>query len=125
ACLYPFSLTHSQVRPMAIRQIPENAKKTEYQTSSPKSEPKIGDKTFPNPLDASMIPRTLLCSPPLKRSPANAIAIGAVPAAPIPSTILPTINQAYELKEAAANPASRPPILDSIREGIIIIFDET
>lgn len=37
----------------------------EYQTTTPRSDPNIGDKTFPSPFEASNIPSTRLCSPPL------------------------------------------------------------
>ena len=53
------------------------------------NDPIIGLTTFPNPLDASTSPNTLLCSPPLNKSPVKAMAIEVVPAAPIPCITRP------------------------------------
>src|SRR5699024_12356200 len=39
-----------------------------YQINRPTNDPKIGDNTFPTPLDASKMPRTRLCSLPLNKS---------------------------------------------------------
>src|SRR5690625_2914034 len=90
-CLMFFSLINNKTKMIETKQMIGNAKKTEYQTINPNKEPKMGERTFPSPLEASKIPKTLLCSPPLNKSPVNAIAIGAVPAAPIPCKILPAI----------------------------------
>src|SRR5690625_5564094 len=106
-----------------MRQNPGNAKNTEYQTIKPKIEPRIGDTTFPSPFEASNIPRTLLCSPPLNKSPVKAIAIGAVPEAPIPWIALPIKTHIYAFeKNAAADHARRPPSPNSKKEVIIIKF---
>src|SRR5690625_6370487 len=106
-----------------MRQNPGNAKNTEYQTIKPKIEPRIGDTTIPRRIEASNIPRTLLCAPPLNKSPVKAIAIGAVPEAPIPWIALPIKTRIYAFKKnAAANPARRPPSPYNNKEGIIITF---
>src|SRR5699024_10751979 len=79
-----FSLIKTHDKMILIRQIIGKAKNTAYQAIKAIIDPRIGDKTFPIPFDASKIPRTRLCSPPLNKSPVKAIAIGAVPAAPSP-----------------------------------------
>src|SRR5699024_12724768 len=102
ACRLLFSLIKIQASIIDIRHIAGKAKNTEYQTIRPKSDPMIGDKTFPIPFDASTIPRTRLCSPPLNKSAASAIAIGAIPAAPIPWIILPIRIYTLALENAEA-----------------------
>src|SRR5690625_2234948 len=57
ACRLLFSLIKIQASIIEIRHIAGKAKNTEYQTIRPKSDPMIGDKTFPSPFDASTIPR--------------------------------------------------------------------
>jgi len=64
-------------------------RKVAYHVIRAISEPNTGLRTFPKPLPASMIPKDLLLSLPVKRSPHNAMAMGAVPAAPIPCSTLP------------------------------------
>ena len=96
---------------MEMRQKIGKAKNAAYQKRRANREPMIGLMTFPNPLEASTNPNTLLCSPPLNKSPVNAIAIGAVPAAPIPCITLPARIHIYALENhAAAAPAKSPPL---------------
>ena len=61
-----------------------NANKGAYQAINASKEPSMGLITLPAPLEASISPNASLSVPPLYISPTKAIAIGAVPAAPIP-----------------------------------------
>lgn len=81
---FDVSLINTHVNNIEITHIAGKAKNTPYHANKAINEPNIGDNTFPNPFEASTNPNTLLSWAPLKRSPVNAIAIGAVPAAPIP-----------------------------------------
>jgi len=86
-------------------------RKVAYQAISPISAPKMGLNTFPKPLAASITPRDLLLSLPAKRSPQRAMAMGAVPAAPIPCNTRPasiTLNEPWA-RNKAPRPATIPP----------------
>ncbi|MNC41243.1 hypothetical protein D3C75_900000 [compost metagenome] len=110
----------------ARREMAQNtgrAKKAKYQTISANAAPNMGLTTLPVPLEASVKPRALLSVAPLKRSPANAMAMGAVPAAPKPCKARAAIRTVYE-PQIAPKPARIPAEPYTIREGIITAFRE-
>src|SRR5690606_24512604 len=100
-----FSLTKNAIKRIEIRQNPGKAKKGKYQRINANKDPRMGLITFPKPLDASTKPSTLLCSASINKSPARAIAIDVVPAAPIPCIIRPiNIHRKAPENQAEANP---------------------
>src|SRR4051812_39952037 len=125
SCFFFFSLIKKMVKRMEARQKIGKAKNAAYQKSKANKEPIMGLTTFPKPFDASTKPKTLLCSPPLNKSPVKAIAMDVVPAAPIPCIILPARIHVYALEnQAAAAPAKIPPLPYKIRAGMTIAFLE-